>query len=508
MSSTTLCTGYAGCQAAGYSHAGYRQASSTMYWRMFTGHNCTNYVAYRLIQNGMPDVRPWEGSGNASNWGVEMAGLTDQVPRVGAIAWYPANLSPAGSSGHVAYVEQVISDTEIVVSEDYWGGDFHWRHITRTGSGWPAGFIHFNDLTIEPTTAPTLTGTAAVGVPLTVAAGAWTPAPTTVAVRWLADGAAIPGATTASYVPTPDVKGMTLTAEVTAARTDYSPNVTALTTAPVAPGTLQVTAPPMIQGALEVGQTLSVTTATWSPQPTKTSIQWYADGAPLSEATGTTLTLTRQQIDKKISVRVTGSAKAYLKSRATVAETAPVLAKAVRITTPAVVKGRPEVAAVLTARAGVARPTDATATYAWLRDGKAIPKATNRRYSVRPSDIGRTLAVQVTMSRPQFRSVTETVAVARTVTSVPSVRVRPESKRRRVTVDVRVRARGVSAPDGAITVRVGGRTVEGQVVRGRARLVLRDLTPGSKPIVVRYAGNALVQASVSRSRIRVLPHRR
>ena len=29
-----------------------------MYWRMYAGHNCTNYVAYRLIQTGMPDSRP------------------------------------------------------------------------------------------------------------------------------------------------------------------------------------------------------------------------------------------------------------------------------------------------------------------------------------------------------------------------------------------------------------------------------------------------------------------
>ena len=71
--STYLCSGYAECQAAGYGNAGYRQASSTTYWRMYAGHNCTNYVAYRLIQSGMPDVRPWEGSGNASNWGVAMA---------------------------------------------------------------------------------------------------------------------------------------------------------------------------------------------------------------------------------------------------------------------------------------------------------------------------------------------------------------------------------------------------------------------------------------------------
>ena len=143
--STYLCTGYAGCQAAGYGNAGYRQASSAVYWRMYTGHNCTNYVAYRLIQSGMPDVRPWEGSGNASNWGVAMAGITDQTPTVGSVAWYKPNVTPAGANGHVAYVEQVISDTEIIVSEDYWGGDFYWRRITKSGGGWPTGFIHFND---------------------------------------------------------------------------------------------------------------------------------------------------------------------------------------------------------------------------------------------------------------------------------------------------------------------------------------------------------------------------
>src|SRR5690606_16318957 len=68
--STYLCSGYAGCQAAGYGNAGYRQVSSSMYWRMYSGHNCTNYAAYRLIQNGMPNERPWKGGGNAENWGV------------------------------------------------------------------------------------------------------------------------------------------------------------------------------------------------------------------------------------------------------------------------------------------------------------------------------------------------------------------------------------------------------------------------------------------------------
>ena len=507
-SSTYLCTGYASCQAAGYTDAGYRPASSTSYWRMYTGHNCTNYVAYRLIQNGMPDSRPWDGGGNASNWGVEMASITDQTPRVGAVAWYPANVSPAGSAGHVAYVEQVISDTEIIVSEDYWGGDFHWRRITRTGTGWPSGFIHFNDLAIQATTPPTLTGSPAVGAPLEVATGAWTPAPTSVTVRWLADEVPIAGATTTGYVPTPDVKGKTLTAEVTALRSDHTPGVAVLATAPVAPGSLQATGLPTIQGNLEVGQTLTLSAAAWSPQPSRATTQWYADGAPLAGATGTTLLLGRDQIDRRISARVTGSAAGYRKSTATVPETTPVLAKAIKVTNPSVVRGQPQVAGVLTVRAGDVRPSNASASYLWLRDGKRISKATNSRYAVRPSDTGRSLSVQITRTHPQFRATTETIAVAGPVTTVPHVRVRPDVMRGRVAVDIRVKAPGVSAPEGAITVRIGGRTVEGQLVSGSARLVVRDLEPGTRPVVVRYAGTELVQAAVSRSKVQVLRRRR
>ena len=505
-SSTYLCTGYAGCQTAGYGNAGYRQAASTQYWRMYTGHNCTNYVAYRLIQSGMPDVRPWEGSGNASNWGAAMASITDQTPTVGSVAWYRSNVSPAGSNGHVAYVEQVISDTEIIVSEDYWGGDFHWRRVTKTGGGWPSGFIHFNDRVVAPTTAPAIVGTPAVGSPLEVVPGAWTPAPTNVTVRWLADGAEIPGATAPSYVPTPDVKGKALTAQVTALLDGYTAGQAVLATAPVAPGAFQPTAVPAIQGVAEVGQTLTLTTSSWSPQPAKVKTQWYADGVALDGATGASLVLNRDHIDRRISARVTASASGYRKSRSTATETAPVLAKPIQITSPSRVKGTPEVGRRLVARVGSLKPTDAKATYAWFRDGQRIARTTKPTYTVRRADLGRALSVQVTLSRRHFRDTTESVAVA-AVTTVPEVKVRSDATRRRVVVDVRVRAPGASKPDGAMTVRVGGRTVEVQLVEGRARVVVRGVRRGTKPVVVRYAGTDLVQPAVARSRVTV-PRRR
>ena len=501
-SSTYLCTGYAGCQTAGYGNAGYRQASSTSYWRMYTGHNCTNYVAYRLVQSGMPNVRPWEGDGNASNWGVAMASITDQTPTVGSVAWYKPHVTPAGGAGHVAYVEKVISDTEIIVSEDYWGGDFYWRHVTKSGGGWPSGFIHFNDRVVAPTSAPAIVGTPAVGAPLEVVPGAWTPTPSSVSVRWLADGAAIPGATAPSYVPTPDMKGKALAAEVTAQLDGYAAGQAVLATAPVAPGVFQRTEVPAIQGVAEVGQTLTLTTASWSPQPAKAKTQWYADGVAIPGATGSSLVLTRDHIDRRISARVQASASGYRKSTSTAPETTPVLAKPIAITSPSRVKGAPEVGRKLVARAGSTKPGDATASYAWFRDGQRIARTTKPTYTVRRADLGRALSVQITLTRRHFRDTTESVAVA-AVTTVPEVKVRSDATRKRVVLDVRVKAPGASRPDGAMTVSVGGRTVEAQVVSGRAHVVVRGVRPGTKPVVARYAGTAVVQPAVARTSVTV-----
>ena len=504
--STYLCTGYAGCQAAGYGHAGYRQASSTAYWRMFAGHNCTNYVAYRLIQSGMPDVRPWEGSGNASNWGVAMASITDQTPTVGSIAWYRPHVTPAGGNGHVAYVEQVISDTEIIVSEDYWGGDFYWRRVTKSGGGWPTGFIHFNDRVVAPTTAPAIVGSPAVGAPLEVAAGVWTPTPTSVTVRWLADGAAIPGATTPGYVPTPEVKGKALTAEVTAQLDGYTAGRAVLATPPVAPGTFQATGLPTIQGEPQVGQSLTLTTPSWSPQPKKVRTQWYADGVALRGATGTSLVLGRDHIGARITARTTASARGFRKSTSTAPETPPVLAKPVVITSPSRVRGTPQVGRRLVARAGTVRPINASATYAWFRDGRRLRGGPGRHDAWPWRGVGRDLSVQITLTRRHFRSTTESVAV-RPVTTVPRVKVRLDATRKRVAVDVRVRAPGVPRPDGAMTVSVGRRTVEVQLVRGKARVVVRGVRRGTKPVVVRYAGTDVVQPAVARSSVTVPPRR-
>ena len=144
------------------------------------------------------------GQRQRHNWGLAMRNITDQQPRVGAVAWWTRNVPGAGSGGHVAYVERVISPTEIVISEDSWGGDFHWRKLIARATGWPSGFIHFVDKAIDNTRQPTVAGTPQVGVAAHRDAGRrgspWRPS----TYQWLANGAPIAGATKATYVPTAD----------------------------------------------------------------------------------------------------------------------------------------------------------------------------------------------------------------------------------------------------------------------------------------------------------------
>src|SRR5947209_11739050 len=118
---TTLCSGanYSTCTNAGYTDHGYGANNGNSYWGMYTGHNCTNYVAYvEQTVNGAPT--PSYSLGNADTW-YSRAGAhhvtTNHTPAKGSTAWW-GDAKWNGNSGHVAYVESVNSDGSITVSED------------------------------------------------------------------------------------------------------------------------------------------------------------------------------------------------------------------------------------------------------------------------------------------------------------------------------------------------------------------------------------------------------
>ncbi|NYJ00458.1 surface antigen [Nocardioides thalensis] len=505
MGSSYLCTGYAGCRDAGYSDAGYGSRSGRMYWRMYSGHNCTNYAAYRMIKAGMSEERPWSGSGMAYNWGHAMADITDRRPAVGAIAWWDRYEGGIGSSGHVAYVEKVVSADEIVISEDSWSGDFHWRRITRDSGRWPSGFIHFVDKAMTNEVAPTIFGTPQVGAQLRASTGNWKPSAETFQYQWLADGVEIAGATQQTFTPTAAQRGTNIRVSVTARKPDFDPT-TALSapTARVTAGEFAVEQPTTIEGQPMVDETLRAVPATWSPAPQTTVYRWLVDGEILEGADGPTLTLTKAMVGKSIQATTAARREGYKNAPVRSAPAGPVVVGAIELDQEYAVSGSPQVGEQLILTPGSYRPTDAAPAYQWLRDGVPIAGATGTTYEVTGADLGARLRAQVTLTRRNYATRTVRLGPEGIVTTRAAATVDAVGRRGRAVVRVRVTAPGLEAVDGRVTITVAKETRTVQLVAGRARVVLDDLAPGRRTVWVRYDGTPTVEAARATTSVRVL----
>jgi surface antigen len=374
--SAVLCKGYTGCSDYGMTTHSYSSNNKNMYWRMYGGHNCTNYAAYMMVKAGMANVRPWTtATGNASGWGVGMKSKTNSTPAVGSIAWW------TGGSGHVAYVEAVLSPTEIIISEDSWGGDFYWRVINKANGGWPKGFIHFKDskgdgvvpaLRAKPVsttvwldaakTKPAVTsvmnpgktywveqqfqntGTQAwEGLELSTAAplahdsvfatDAWI-SPNRVVAQ---SQPLVPTGGVASFVfpvriPDGLADGTAIAEKFTPAlptgeALDYGTAKLALTADSRSLFSTQPT--PAISGSALEERTLSANAGTWKPTAAGATLSyvWKRNGTAIAGATTSTYTLTAADVGRTVSVVVTAKANRYITATKTSNVTAVVASK-------------------------------------------------------------------------------------------------------------------------------------------------------------------------------------
>ena len=501
-SAVTLCSGYKACAGAGYTDFGYGAKNGSMYWRMYAGHNCTNYVAYRLIQAGMSSERPWSGTGMAYNWGHAMKDITDKVPAVGAVAWWDRGVSGAGSSGHTAIVEKVVSDTEIIVSEDIWGGDFHWRRIIKDGTTWPTGFIHFVDKAVTNTVAPRITGTAQVGSPLRAAKGRWTPSPS-YSYQWLADLVPIEGATAQEFTPTAAQLGAAISVRVTASKAEYTPGVLdSPSTDPVVKGEMVNTAPPAVSGDGEVDAVLTAAPGVWSATPDATEVRWKSDGKIIAGAGARQLTLTQAMVGTTItSVEIARRAGFVNGAAAAPQAVGPVVEGVIEMLTPFEGSGRNHHGARLTLSPGTTDPADVTVTYTWSRDGIPISGATTPTYDLTDADVGRTIAAEVVVAKPRYRSVVRTFDFGQT-TTMATLAPATRGRKRKAAVRVRVSAPG-TVPSGPVTVKVGKTTATADLVDGAARVVLESIKPGKRTVKITYRGDGVVTAKRMRTDVLV-----
>lgn len=131
--------------------SGYEKHAGTSFWLMATGHNCTNYVAWRLIQEGVdPKIDYLHNGGDWADDAKAHNIPVNQTPVVGAVAQWTSGAGGLSWAGHVAYVQEV-GDGFIVIAEDnYSSGPMSIRKIRVGDPGWPSNFVHFP----RPTPAP------------------------------------------------------------------------------------------------------------------------------------------------------------------------------------------------------------------------------------------------------------------------------------------------------------------------------------------------------------------
>jgi surface antigen len=444
-----------------------------------------------MIKNGGSATRPAQlkpGMGNATYWGTSFG--YNHTPMVGAIAWWKANVPGAGSAGHVAYVEQVVSATEIVVSESNYGNEFDWRRIKSSGP-WPTGFIHYKDVALTAVAAPAISGTAKVGVPLRASAGSWSPSGT-YSYQWYASGVAISGARSTTFTPTAAQQGRAIQVRVTASRASYVTGVsTSAATAPAAPGTQTVVTPPAITGTAQVDQTLTASTGTYTPTPASVAVQWLADGVPIPGARSTTYVPTQDVAEKRLSVAVTTTTPGYTTIATPSAPTDPVLAPDITVAQPGGVEGRLLVGQQLTADPGVLEPRDARATYVWMRDNRPIPAVSGQTYRVAPVDIGRKISVRVQLTHTGYRSKAVVLGPVGAVKAPTSLRIKfANGRTHEAWVKVIVRTPDTKQPSGLVWVRLEGHKHLVRLIRGVGKIHVTGLRAGRRTVVALYTGDA------------------
>ena len=195
--------------------------------------------------------------------------------------------------------------------------------VTYTRAGY-ASATHFAGATwvygrdgLVDTVAPSITGSGAVGSPLTVKAGTWLNAPT-LTYQWLRNGVNIPGATSVTYTPQGDHLGDTISVEVMAKRVGFDTRWVTTNEIKVTVGAAPrnpTNGEPKITGTPATCSTLSVSTGTWNLDGLAFSYQWMRSsalgGGPIAGATSSTYVSSSDDQGYKLYVMVTATRDGY-----------------------------------------------------------------------------------------------------------------------------------------------------------------------------------------------------
>jgi hypothetical protein len=286
----------------------------------------------------------------------------------------------------------VAADRDTAVSVRVGGSKAGYRHATRTSEPVAVGP---GVLTSSP--KPTITGDPHVGETLTAVFGDWDPG-ATLTHQWLLDGAPITGATGTTYVTGSSQAGSHLVVAVTGTRPGYltvtrnSDAVKVLATDPSASPV------PTVTGIPRVGETLIAVPGTWGGDATLT-YQWNLDGSPVTGATETTFALRPEDLDKTVTVTVTGTRDSGVTTRTS--EPSTVQLGVLEPATPHVSTMNPVVDHGIRAEPD-GLPQGTTTSFQWFVEGVAVPEETQSLYVPRATELDKYLSVTMTASHPGY----------------------------------------------------------------------------------------------------------
>jgi hypothetical protein len=166
-----------------------------------------------------------------------------------------------------------------------------------------------------------------------------------------------------------------------------------------------ITVVPSISGTVVVGGVLTADVATSVIAPTL-SYQWLREGLSIPGAKSATYTIAPNDVNKRLSVKVTASKSGYASASATSAKTAAVTAAALTFSTPPAITGTVKLGKTLTAHA--ATTPGASYKYQWQRNGASIKGATKSTYKLAVGDVGREISVKVTATKAGYATLSAT----------------------------------------------------------------------------------------------------
>ena len=254
--------------------------------------------------------------------------------------------------------------------------------------------------TLQPHSAPVLSGDSVVGGKLLVDAGTWEDG-VELSYQWAVNGLLGPATKNSAYQVKLEDFGLSISVTVTASKNGYE-TVTATSnpTPSVAKNHFSGIPVPTIAGRLILGGTLTAESSGW-PSNTELSYKWFRSGSNVSVGTGASYKVQDEDLGHTLSFVVGATKPGYENYSLASSDTSPVALAKFSTTGTIKIVGLARVGQSLSALPGTWE-SETKLTYSWLADGVPIPGAANNTFLISPSQLGKRISVQVTGSKYGF----------------------------------------------------------------------------------------------------------